>query len=139
MLAGLGVSCLAPIRPPAWPEADGGPAMSEVTIMDADDLRRLELLVNALGRHRSESIQYSLAEVLEDYHWDAAEQAGLPSPLHAGDSLVAQELAHALAVLGALSGPATCRAPGCSEQAPAHFGLCPQHDLEEALKLDGAE
>lgn len=104
----------------------------------ADDLQRLELLVNALGRHRSESVQYSLAECLEDYHWDAAEQAGFPPPVDAvGDSFVAQELAHAHAVLNALSGATTCRAPGCSEEAPAHWGLCLQHDLANANDRSG--
>lgn len=105
--------------------------------IDPDDLRRLELLVNALGRHRRESIQYSLAEVLEDCHWDAAEQAGLPRPLDAvGDAIVAKELFHAHAVLGALCGSTTCRAPGCSEEAPRHLSWCWHHDLEQALRLD---
>lgn len=102
-----------------------------------EDLKRLELLVKALGRYRRESIQYSLAEVLEDFHWDAAERAGLPLPLNVvGDTLVTQELTHARAVLDELIGAATCRALGCSEEAPAHLGWCWIHDLEEALRLD---
>ena len=105
--------------------------------MDADDLRRLELLVGALGWHRREYEEYSLAECLEHLHRDYAERADLPEPVDSyGDTFVARELTHAHAVLDALCDATACQAPGCSEEAPAHWGLCPHHDFEEALKLD---
>jgi len=104
--------------------------------MDANDLRRLELLVKALGRHRRESIEYSLAECLEDEHRAQADLEDLSVPVEAiGDAFVAQELAHACVVLAALSGSATCRAPECSDPAPAHWGWCLHHDLEQALEI----
>ncbi len=103
----------------------------------ADDLQRLELLVKAFEWHRIELGSRSLAECLEDLHRDHAERAGLAEPVDSyGDTFVVRELDHARSVLGALSGAVTCRAPGCSEQAPSHLGLCPHHDLLEALKLD---
>ena len=106
----------------------------------ADDQARLELLIKAFDWHRREREEYSLAECLEHLHRDHADRSGLPEPVEAyGDKFVAQELAHACTVLNSLCGATTCRAPGCSEAAPAHFGWCPQHDLLEALKLDGAE
>lgn len=104
-------------------------------LMDADDLQRLKLLVNALGRHQRESIQYCLAECLEDEHRGHAEVEGLPEPVDSyGDTFVARELSHAHAVLGALCGVTTCQAPGCSEEAPRHWSWCWHHDLEEAQK-----
>ena len=104
--------------------------------MDADDLQRLELLVRALDWHRFEHEEYSLAECLEHLHRDHAERAGLPEFVESGDTFVAKEVTHARDLLDALCGPSTCQAPGCSEEAPAHLGLCPHHDLEAALKLD---
>ena len=105
--------------------------------VDADDLQRLELLVKALDWHRAEHEEYALAECLEHLHRDHAERAGLPEPVDSyGDTFVTRELAYACTVLNSLCGATTCRAPGCSEAAPAHFGLCPHHDLEAALTLD---
>ena len=103
-----------------------------------NDLRRLALLVGAFDWHRREEGDRSLAEYLEDLHRDYAERAGLPEPVEAyGDTFVAQELAHAHAVLGALCGSTTCTTLGCNEAAPAHLGWCLQCDLEWAIATVG--
>ena len=104
--------------------------------VDADDLRRLELLVKAFDWYRREGDR-TVAEYLEDLHRDHAERAGLAEPADSfGDTLVARELSHAHAVLSALCGSTTCRALGCNEEAPRHLGWCLHHDLEQALRLD---
>lgn len=105
-------------------------------IISADDIQRLELLVKAFDWHRIQHEEYSLAECLEHLHRDYAERAGLPEFVEYGDTFVAKEVTHARDLLDRLCGTTTCQAPGCSEEAPRHWGWCLHHDLEQALRLE---
>jgi hypothetical protein len=114
-----------------------------------EDLQRVRLLVRALDRYLSEHEEYSLAECLEDEHWSLAEDNGEPAPVNSvGDRFVAEELAHAYTFLDAMCerGPAPapllerqCQAPGCEGSAWPHWPWCLNHDLEQALRLEGGQ